>query len=81
MDADAEAELEVEAIVDRTIRHTRAILTIAPGRWGHARSGVLKIRESLAEIAPGHPALARLSAFVLAEERWRAGCRDARRLM
>jgi len=70
---------EVEEIVDRTIRHTRAILAIAPGRWDHARSGVLKIRDSLAEIAPGDPALERLTAFVLAEERWRSGRRTARR--
>jgi hypothetical protein len=69
----------VEAIVERTIRHTRAILAISPERWDHARSGMLKIRESLAKRAPGHPALDRLIAFVLAEERWRAGWRDARR--
>jgi hypothetical protein len=70
---------EVEAIVERTIRHTRAILAIAPDRWDYARSGMLKIRDSLAAIAPGDPALDRLTAFLRAEERWRAGWRDARR--
>jgi hypothetical protein len=70
---------EVETIVECTIRHTRAILTISPDRWDHARRGMLTIRDSLAARAPGHPALERLTAFVRAEDRWRAGWRDARR--
>ena len=61
-----------EAIVEGTILHTRAILETSPGRWSAARGGLLKIRDSLADRAPGHPALDRLDAFIAEQDRLRA---------
>jgi len=62
----------IDRIVERAIEHTRTILATRRSEWGAARSGLLKIRASLVERAPGHPALDRLDAFIAERDRLRA---------
>ena len=62
----------IDRIVERAIEHTRTILRTRRSEWSAARSGLLKIRASLAARAPGHPALDRLDAFIAEQDRLRA---------
>ncbi len=55
---------KIELIVERAIAYTESILLRAPHHIGAAREGLERMRENLARGAPGHPALARLEAFI-----------------
>jgi hypothetical protein len=54
----------IETLVARTIANTQAYLAEPGGDRNVARAGVARILAELTARAPGHPALARLSAFV-----------------
>ncbi len=58
----------IEEIVNRAIKHTLTILDSSRGGWSAARKGLIKIHDDLAFGAPGHPALARLKAFIAAQD-------------
>ncbi len=62
---------KIAEIVDRAIEHTRAILDASRGEWSVARKGLERIRAHLANGAPEHPALDRLSAFIADQDRIR----------
>jgi hypothetical protein len=61
----------IDAIVDQTIAHTRALLESSQIEWQTARAGIEKIRASLAIEASGHSALDRLRAFIVEQNRVR----------
>ncbi len=62
---------DVDAIVDRTIEHTRELLESNEIEWAIARAGLERIGDRLAVDAPNNPALARLSDFIAEQERLR----------
>jgi hypothetical protein len=51
-------------IVDRAIAYTNELLQRMPTYRAAAAKGLRRLRRSLAGRAPGHPALARLDAFL-----------------
>jgi hypothetical protein len=61
----------IEEIVNRAIEHTLTILESSRGEWSVARKGLGRIHDDLAFAAPGHPALARLKAFIADRDRRR----------
>jgi hypothetical protein len=63
---------EIERIVERAIEHTLALLANARAQWDVARDGLGKVHDDLALRAPGHPAVARLKAFVASQDQARA---------
>jgi hypothetical protein len=64
---------KIEAIVDRTIAHTRELLEMNQIGWNVARPGLARISDALAIEAPGHPALERLENFIAEQDRIRRG--------
>ena len=56
---------KIEDIVERAIAYTRPLLEAAPERWPAARSGLQRIHDDLRRDAPSHPALRRLTAFIV----------------
>jgi len=62
---------KIEEIVNRAIEHTLTILGASRGAWSVARKGLERIHDDLAFAAPGHPALARLKAFIGDQDRTR----------
>ena len=60
---------KINAIVDRTIEHTRELLETNQIDWATARAGLDRIYDSLASEAPGHPALDRLQDFIAEQDR------------
>ena len=64
---------EIGMIVDQAIMHTRQLLDSSAVEWEVARVGLMKIRDTLAGDAPGHPALDRLRNFIAKQDRLRRG--------
>jgi hypothetical protein len=62
---------KIEEIVNRAIEHTLTIVESSRGEWRVARKGLERIYDDLAVGAPGHPALARLKAFIADQDRAR----------
>jgi hypothetical protein len=62
---------EIGAIVDQAIMHTRRLLESSTVEWEVARVGLMKIRDTLADDAPGDPALDRLRDFIAEQDRLR----------
>ena len=62
---------KIDAIVDRTIAHTREQLESSRVEWSDARVGIERIHDSLAVDAAGHPALDRLQDFIADQDRLR----------
>ncbi len=62
---------KIDAIVDQTIAHTRALLESSQVEGETARAGLEKLRESLAIEARGHPARDRLRDFIIEQDRVR----------
>jgi len=61
----------IDAIVDRTIEHTRELLDANEIDWAIARIALERISDGLAADAPDHPALDRLRDFIAEQERLR----------
>lgn len=59
---------KIDAIVDRTIAHTRELLESSRADWSTARAGIEKVREALAVENAGHPALDRLRDFIAEQD-------------
>jgi hypothetical protein len=62
---------KIDAIVDKTIAHTRELLETNQIEWSVARAGLVRISDSLADEAPEHPALERLEKFIVEQDRIR----------
>lgn len=62
---------DVEAIVERAIAHTQALVSMSRARWDVARQALEKIYDDLARVAPGHPALDRLRDFIAEQDQSR----------
>jgi hypothetical protein len=64
---------EIGVIVDQAIMHTCQLLTSSAVAWEVARIGLMKVHDTLAGDAPGHPALERLRNFIAKQDRLRRG--------
>jgi len=61
----------IDAIVDRTIAHTRQLLKSDEIDWPTAHAGLEKVHDGLAVDAPDHPALFGLRDFIAEQDRLR----------
>ena len=59
----------IDEIVGRSIRHARRMLGEGHYDWPTARRGVRTILADLEARSPNHPSLARLRAFIAANDR------------
>jgi hypothetical protein len=59
---------ETEAVVEKTIAHTREQLESSEVDWVVARLGLQQIYDALVVDAPGHPALERLRDFIAKQD-------------
>ena len=55
---------KIDELVGRAIAYTEDILERGPEHWESARDGLTKMCESFELLAPKHPALERLRAYI-----------------